>query len=110
QCRLADGVPTSSDGVYGMRRAAGLAGVRTFVAPLWSVNDQAQATLMQYFYSQLSFGRDRAEALRRAKQRLLSNRETSHFLLWAPVILIGEIGPVPASLFRPSGGQTPTGK
>jgi len=35
QCRMADGVPSSGEGVFGMRRAAAIAGVKTVVAPLW---------------------------------------------------------------------------
>src|SRR5262249_54666970 len=46
QCRMADGVPSSGEGVFGMRRAAAIAGVRTFVAPLWNVADSAERTLM----------------------------------------------------------------
>ena len=39
QCRMADGVPSSGDGVFGMRRAAAIAGVKMFVAPLWKIAD-----------------------------------------------------------------------
>ncbi len=49
QCRMADGVPSAGEGVYGMRRAAAIAGVKTFVAPLWRVADSAQEALMDRF-------------------------------------------------------------
>jgi hypothetical protein len=99
QCRLAEGVPSSGEGIYGMRRAASVAGVRTFVAPLWNVSDSAQQKLMDAFYQQLSIGQSRAEALRRAKLRLSKDPATKHFLYWAPVILVGDGGPVPKELF-----------
>lgn len=37
QCRMADGAPSSGEGILGMRRAAAIAGVKTSVAPLWKV-------------------------------------------------------------------------
>ena len=99
QCRMADGVPTSGEGVFGMRRAAAIAGVRTFVAPLWKVADSTQQALMNGFYRELSAGKDRADALRAAQLQLLRNRVTGSFLQWAPVILSGDTVPLPATLF-----------
>jgi CHAT domain-containing protein/Tfp pilus assembly protein PilF len=98
QCRMADGVPTSGDGVHGMRRAAAIAGVRTFVAPLWRVADEQQQRLMEAFYRELSAGKGRAEALRAAKLELLRKGQAS-FLDWAPVILSGDPSAMPAGLF-----------
>lgn len=99
QCRMADGVPSSADGVFGMRRAAAIAGVKTFVAPLWKVSDQAQQTLVNRFYRELSLGTPRDEALRRAMLQLRHTPSTKSFLVWAPVILSGESGPVPGKWF-----------
>jgi CHAT domain-containing protein len=99
QCRMADGFPSSGEGVYGMRRAAFLAGVDTLVAPVWNIADKAQVKLVDEFYAALSHGDRRAEALRKAKLALLRNSETSSFLYWAPVILTGDASPMPRSLF-----------
>jgi CHAT domain-containing protein len=99
QCRMADGVPSAGEGVYGMRRAAAIAGVKTFVAPLWRVADTAQEALMTRFYKELSAGHSRADALRLAKVQLMRKPETASFLYWAPVILSGDPGPLPAALF-----------
>ncbi len=99
QCRMADGVPSSGDGVYGMRRAAAIAGVRTFVAPLWRVADDAERMLMDRFYRELSTGKDRAGALRAAQLQLAEKAATRSFLLWAPVILSGDPRPLPHHLF-----------
>lgn len=100
QCRMADGVPSSADGVFGMRRAAAIAGVKTFVAPLWSIADASQQRLMHRFYQELSLGTPRDEALRRAKLELFHTKATESFLAWAPVILSGDPGPVPDGWFR----------
>jgi CHAT domain-containing protein len=99
QCRMADGVPSSGEGVFGMRRAAAIAGVRTFVAPLWKIADATEQALMSRFYQELSAGRSRAEALRLAQLQLLKNSRTTSFLEWAPVILSGDPEPLPSGLF-----------
>lgn len=96
QCRMADGVPSSGEGVFGMRRAAAIAGVKTFVAPLWKVDDAAEQRLMSAFYRELSAGKDRAEALRQAQLQMV---KSSGFLEWAPLILSGDPSPLPPQLF-----------
>ncbi len=100
QCQMAGGSASSGEGVYGMRRAAAIAGARTFVAPLWNIEDRVQRRLMERFYSALAAGASRAEALRRAKLTLRSAPSTADFLYWAPVILSGSAAPLPASLFQ----------
>ena len=99
QCRMADGIPSSGEGVFGMRRAAAIAGVRTFVAPLGKIADTTEQALMNGFYKELSAGKGRAEALREAQLGLLNNPRTTSFLQWAPVILSGDPGPLPRALF-----------
>ena len=102
QCRMADGVPSSAGGVYGMRRAAAIAGARTFVAPLWNIADTTEQELMNRFYGRLSAGADRAEALRQAQLELQRNRRTASVLQWGAVILSGDPGPLPKDLFSRS--------
>jgi CHAT domain-containing protein len=85
--------------VFGMRRAATIAGVRTFVAPLWKIADATEQGLMDDFYKELSAGKGRAEALRTAQLGLLNNPRTGSFLQWAPVILSGDPGTLPRALF-----------
>ncbi|MBI2684695.1 MAG: CHAT domain-containing protein [Acidobacteria bacterium] len=99
QCRMADGVPSSGEGVFGMRRASAIVGVKTFVAPLWKIADATGQALMDHFYKQLSSGKGRAEALRQAQLQLLRNPRTASFLQWAPVVLFGDPGPLQQALF-----------
>jgi CHAT domain-containing protein len=100
QCQMASGVTSVGEGVYGMRRAALVAGVRTFVAPLWNIEDSVQRTLMKDFYEGVAAGRTRADAMRSAKLAVRRTPATSDFLYWAPEILSGSPGALPASLFR----------
>jgi CHAT domain-containing protein/tetratricopeptide (TPR) repeat protein len=101
QCQMANGAAAVGEGVYGMRRAAAIAGARTFVAPLWNVEDRVQRTLMRQFYSGLASGQTRADALRHAKLQIRQSPATSSFLYWAPVILSGSASALPPSFFRP---------
>jgi CHAT domain-containing protein/tetratricopeptide (TPR) repeat protein len=99
QCQMASGLASSGEGVYGMRRAGQVAGVRTFVAPLWNVEDRVQRRLMKRFYEELASGAGRADALRSAKLAIRRSQATGSFLYWAPVILSGASDPLPAALF-----------
>jgi CHAT domain-containing protein/tetratricopeptide (TPR) repeat protein len=101
QCRMAEGVPSSGDGIYGMRRAAAIAGVQTFVAPLWDVSDSTERALMTRFYTELSTGQGRADALRAAMLQVMRTPQQKSFLYWAPVILTGDPSPLPRQLFLP---------
>jgi len=101
QCQMANGVASVGEGVYGMRRAAAIAGARSFVAPLWNIEDRVQRKLMAQFYNGLAMGLTRSEALRRAKLQLRTSLATSSFLYWAPVILSGSAAALPPALFRP---------
>jgi CHAT domain-containing protein len=100
QCRMAAGLPSVGESVYGMRRAAAIAGVRTFVAPLWNVDDHVQRLLMHGFYAELAAGAGRADALRDAKLAIRRAAATRSFLYWAPVFLSGADGPLPDAAFR----------
>ncbi|HTK29767.1 MAG TPA: CHAT domain-containing tetratricopeptide repeat protein [Vicinamibacterales bacterium] len=99
QCQMASGLASVGEGVYGMRRAAAIAGVHSFVAPLWNVEDRVERRLMNRFYGALAAGATRADALRRAKLAIKRTPGTASFLFWAPVILSGSPGALPASLF-----------
>lgn len=89
-CRTARGQTLSGEGVQGMARAFFHAGAKSVVASLWNVNDERTATFMEAFYSRLSEGRSKAEALRAAKLDLLNDDRASAPRYWAAFILIGE--------------------
>ena len=99
QCRMASGMASVGEGVYGMRRAAAIAGVHTLVAPLWNVEDSVQRRLMRLFYEGLAAGETRADALQHAKLAIRRSAGTHGFLYWAPVILSGSPATLPPSLF-----------
>lgn len=72
----------------GLAGIAVRAGVRSTLATLWSVDDESTAQFMSYFYQELENTRlTKAEALRRAQLKMLSNDEITY--LWAPYVLFG---------------------
>ena len=72
--------------LYGAFLAAGTEAV---VATLWDVEDTAAAALLGQFYFELGRGRTAAEALRRAKLRLLDDDRWRDRPDWAAFVLVG---------------------
>jgi CHAT domain-containing protein len=73
-CETGLGKSAGGEGLLGLQRAFQVAGARTVVASLWSVDDRATQALMAEFYGHVwdeksSLGK--AEALRRAQVALL---------------------------------------
>src|SRR5262249_5131907 len=52
-CETGLGRAQSGEGLLGLRRAFEMAGARTVISSLWSVNDESTAHLMQSFYQNL---------------------------------------------------------
>jgi CHAT domain-containing protein len=94
-CETALGVPKVGDGVYGMRRALALAGVRSQVMTLWRVSQAQTFELLQTFANQLKEGKGKAEALRAAQQQML--RKYPHPYYWAGFYFIGDPAPLAAN-------------
>jgi len=100
-CETGVGAVTSGEGVYGMRRALVLAGTESQVVSLWNVNHASTRELMRTFYGELARGTGRAEALRRAKLRLLRQPQFAHPYYWAAFIPAGDWTPLDSSLLKP---------
>ncbi|HQI36390.1 MAG TPA: CHAT domain-containing tetratricopeptide repeat protein [Syntrophales bacterium] len=109
-CKTALGREIAGEGIVGLSRAFMLAGAKSVVVSLWSVESQSTAELMKAFYAHMQAGMSKEEALRSAKIGLRQGthrpaRERgiqvaaktgtggiyeSHPFFWAPFILIGE--------------------
>jgi CHAT domain-containing protein len=100
-CQTGLGAVASGDGVYGLRRALVLAGAASQVVSLWSVADASTPALMRDYYAALQHGTGRAEALRRAKRRLLQQPGYAHPFFWAAFIPAGDWRPLAATAFLP---------
>ncbi|QZZ22124.1 CHAT domain-containing protein [Leptothermofonsia sichuanensis E412] len=89
-CQTATGDNRAALGIAGV---AVRAGVKSAVATLWFINDEATVPLIQEFYKQLLKPNvTKAEALRQAQLEMIAdrdNRQYKHPAVWSPFILIG---------------------
>jgi CHAT domain-containing protein len=87
-CQTAIGDERAALGLAGV---AVQAGVKSSLASLWSINDQATAKISTRFYKNLIQTKvSKAEALRQAQLALIKQGEKyNHPAYWAPYILVG---------------------
>jgi CHAT domain-containing protein len=86
-CQTASGDNRAALGIAGV---AVRAGVRSAIASLWNINDEATVPLIEAFYSQLQQANvTKAEALQKAQLTMIADLEYSHPAVWSPFILIG---------------------
>jgi len=92
-CETGRGEVKTGDGVYGLRRAFALAGVKNLVMSLWAVSDDVTATQMQQFYQAYGKGESPAQAMRSAQLNTIKGlRDKKGFAapaLWAPFMVQG---------------------
>ena len=89
-CETGLGQASSGEGVFGLRRAMDLAGAQAQVMSLWRVSDEATTELMRRFYSKLSEGLGRGEALRSARLELAASARWAHPYFWGAFVLAGD--------------------
>jgi CHAT domain-containing protein len=89
-CDTGVGEVRNQEGVYGLRRAFGLAGAETLVMSLWPVTDYIARDAMVGYYTRLRAGLGRGDALREAKLAILKHPNRRHPYFWAGFIQSGE--------------------
>ncbi len=98
-CDSGVGEVQSGEGVFGLRRAFQLAGVRTVVTSLWPIDDRAARERMTTFHARLRTGQQTsscspARALRDAARAALEHRRAAgldtHPWHWAGFVVAGE--------------------
>ncbi len=85
---IREDVPPGDDWV-GLVRAFLYAGARSVLASLWTVEDQATATLMERFYDGLERGRSETASLAEAQRWMLRQPEHRNPFFWAAFVLSG---------------------
>ena len=73
-CETGLGKVDQGEGVFGLRRALVLSGARSQVVSLWKVDDKATEALMTAFYTRLTAGEDRVQALRQVQRDMREGR------------------------------------
>ena len=95
-CDTAVGKQEGEEGVTSLANAFLVAGSRTVVATLWSVQDNFTTEFMERFYQHLAQGEDKASALREAKMDFLAKHPGAPPIDWAAFILVGDgSSPIP---------------
>jgi len=94
-CDTGVGEVRAGEGVFGLRRAIQVAGVRTLIMSLWPVDDEATRSWMHSLYEgRLLRGLDSAEAVRAAGLAVIEQRreagESSHPFYWAAFVAAGQ--------------------
>jgi len=94
-CDSAGGTVTSGEGVQGLTQAFMYAGTPIVSVTDWEVIDQLQPEFNKVFFSALAGGKTAAQALRRAKLKMLADdnpddvsRTQPYF--WAPTVIFGD--------------------
>jgi hypothetical protein len=80
----------AGDDIAGLNRAFMYAGAPTIVASLWSVPERQTGELMLSFFTHLSAGKSKAEALAAAQAEIRSRHPNPYF--WAAFVLTGDGG------------------
>jgi CHAT domain-containing protein len=94
-CDTGIGEIKAGEGVFGLRRAFQIAGARTVIMSLWSVEDESARQWMKALYEgRLLKHLDTAEAVRNASLTVLKARrsrgESTHPFHWAGFVAAGD--------------------
>lgn len=92
-CHTGLGKMVRGEGLVGLPQSFFDAGATRVLVSLWSIDDQATATLMDHFYRHLRQGQAPGEALRRAQQTLRRQPRWQAPAYWAPFVLHGDWRP-----------------
>ena len=87
----------SPEGIIGLQRAFKVAGVKTLLLSLWSVDDNATQLMMNEFYSNLISGETKLESLKKAQKYLREYTDENGVrvyenpIYWASFVLLDAI-------------------
>ncbi|MHB8579860.1 MAG: CHAT domain-containing protein [Ignavibacteriaceae bacterium] len=87
-CSSGLGMIDKAEGIIGMTKAFYEAGAKSVVVSLWMVDDKYTSNFMGLFYSNLSKGMNKSEALRQAKISFIHNYSANPYY-WGAFVLSG---------------------
>lgn len=96
-CQSGLGDIQTGEGVYGLQRALAVAGARSTLLSLWSVDDEGTRAFMEAYYTRLMRGQGRADALAHTQKAFRShaNRLFRDVYVWGSFQLAGDWRPIP---------------
>jgi len=87
-CETGVGDVKNGEGVFGLKRAFILSGAKTLVMSLWSVPSAETTELMTEFYTLISEGRSKSDALRQAKLNMMKKKSNPFY--WGAFVMTGK--------------------
>ena len=95
-CNTGSGKLQKGEGVMSLARAFAYAGCPSVVMSHWAVDDKSTASLMKYYYENLSKGQSKDVALRNAKLNFLENSSPvyHHPYYWNNFVVMGDTKPI----------------
>ena len=89
-CESGLGKSENGEGVYGIRRSLALAGAKSQVVSLWSVDDEATSYFMKSFYRKIKEGKEKAVAMKETKLEMGGMEQWNNPKYWSAFVLTGE--------------------
>ncbi|WP_298319741.1 CHAT domain-containing tetratricopeptide repeat protein [uncultured Aquimarina sp.] len=91
-CNTGTGKIAKGEGIMSLGNAFQYAGTKSLLLTNWEVSDETTPRIMEYFYTNLKEGKNKAEALQQAKLQFLAttNEETCHPYYWGGFYLLGD--------------------
>ncbi|WP_108804799.1 CHAT domain-containing protein [Aquimarina sp. Aq107] len=91
-CNTGTGKIAKGEGIMSLGNAFQYAGTKSLLLTNWEVSDETTPKIMEYFYTSLRDGKNKAEALQQAKLQFLTttNQETDHPYYWGGFYLLGD--------------------
>jgi CHAT domain-containing protein len=86
-CQTGLGKIVNGEGVYGLKRAAQIAGAQNLIISLWDVDDRATQVLLTEFYNNWLGGNDIHTSFKNAQLKVKSKYGAPYF--WGGFVLIG---------------------
>ena len=88
-CKTGKGTFQRGGGVIGFTRGLMVAGTKSVIISLWSVEDEATEAFFDLFFQYLSAGKSAKDALQATKLDFMKSDEYSHPFDWAGFVLFG---------------------
>ncbi len=95
-CYTGTGKIAKGEGIMSLGSAFQYAGTKSLLLSSWEVSDQTTPELMQYFYTNLKAGMNKAKALQQAKLHYLAtaNINRTQPFYWGGFYLVGDSSPI----------------
>lgn len=87
-CETGLGEVKNGEGVYGLQRSFQVAGARSIINSLWTVNDQTTMLLMTSFYKKWMANGDKKKAFREAQATVRKQYPQPYY--WGAFVMIGD--------------------